>query len=107
MVGRQVEQTELGADIVFAKEYWAGDSRDGHLVNGDGYHYYQITKKGKILDAYECYEREDGTKVVSPLPEMLNIDWIKDLGFEDLEVLDFIDESEYDYIKDHLNKVSA
>ena len=95
MVTGQLEQNE----IVFAREYWTGDSRDGHLVNGDGYHYYQITKKGRILDAYEYYEKEDGTYVVSPLPEMLNIDWIEDLGFDDLEVLDFIDESEFESIK--------
>ncbi|SMF22374.1 hypothetical protein [Pseudobacteriovorax antillogorgiicola] len=94
-------------EIVFAKEYWTGDSRDGHVVNGDGYHYYQITKTGKILDAYEYYEREDGTSVVSPLPEMLNIDWIEDLGFEDLEVLDFIDESEYDSIKEQMATVNS
>lgn len=87
------------AEVVFAKEYWTGDSRDGHLVNGDGYHYYQITKQGRILEAYEYYEKEDGTSVVSPLPEMLNIGWIEDLGFDDLEVLDFIDEVEYQHIK--------
>ncbi len=87
-------------DIVFAKEYWFGDSRDGHIVNGDGYHYYQLTKHGKILEAYEYYEKDDGTSVVSPLPEMLNIDWIKDLGFDDLEVLDFISEHEYQHIKE-------
>ncbi len=95
MATGQIEQN----DIVFAREYWTGDSRDGHLVNGDGYHYYQITKKGRILEAYEYYEKEDGTYVVSPLPEMLNIDWIKDLGFDDLDVLDFIDESEFESIK--------
>lgn len=98
MVTGHIEQN----DIVFAREYWTGDSRDGHLVNGDGYHYYQITKKGRILEAYEYYEKEDGTYVVSPLPEMLNIDWIEDLGFDDLEVLDFIDESEFESIK-HMN----
>ena len=91
-------------EIVFAKEYWTGDSRDGHLVNGDGYHYYQITKKGHILEAYEYYEKEDGSSVVSPLPEMLNIGWIDDLGFDDLEVLDFIDEIEYEHIKHAINK---
>ena len=87
------------SEVVFAKEYWTGDSRDGHLVNGDGYHYYQITKQGRILEAYEYYEKDDGTSVVSPLPEMLNIGWIDDLGFDDLEVLDFIDEVEYEHIK--------
>lgn len=91
-------------DIVWAKEYWTGDSRDGRLVNGDGYHYYQITRDGKILEAYEYYEKEDGTYVVSPLPEMRNIHWIDDLGFDDLEVLDFISESEYLRIKESLSR---
>lgn len=91
-------------DIVWAKEYWTGDSRDGRLVNGDGYHYYQITRDGKILEAYEYYEKEDGTFVVSPLPEMRNIHWIDDLGFDDLEVLDFISESEYLRIKESLSR---
>jgi len=87
-------------DVVFAKEYWTGDSRDGRLVNGDGYHYYRITRQGKILDAYEYYEKEDGSFVVSPLPEMRNVHWIEDMGFEDLEVLDFIPEKEYLRIKE-------
>lgn len=99
-------QTKLD-DIVFAKEYWFGDSRDGHIVNGDGYHYYQLTKNGKILEAYEYYEKDDGTSVVSPLPEMLNIDWIKDLGFDDLEVLDFISENEYLHIKEMIFETRA
>ncbi len=94
--------TELAKsqDILFCKEYWTGDSRDGRMVNGDGYHYYQITADGRILDAYEYYEKEDGSFVVSPLPEMRNVHWIEDMGFEDLEVLDFIKESEYLRIKE-------
>ena len=95
-----MKELATAQDIVFAKEYWTGDSRDGRLVNGDGYHYYQITREGRILDAYEYYEKEDGTFVVSPLPEMRNIHWIEDMGFEDLEVLDFINESEYLRIKE-------
>ena len=86
--------------VVFAKEYWTGDSRDGQLVNGDGYHYYELLPNGKILDAYEFYETEEGTEVVSPLPEMRNVHWIEDLGFSDLEVLDFITESEFTLIKE-------
>ncbi len=91
---------ETISDVMFAKEYWTGDSRDGRLVNGDGYHYYQITRDGKILDAYEYYEKDDGTYVVSPLPEMRNVHWIQDLGFDDLEVLDVIPEFEFLRIKD-------
>ena len=90
----------MGQHIVFAKEYWTGDSRDGQVVNGDGYHYYRLTDSGKILEAYEFYENDDGTEIVSPLPEMNNVDWIADLGFEDLEVLDMIPESEYERIKE-------
>ena len=83
----------------FAREYWTGDSRDGHLVNGDGYHYYEMREDGKIIDAYEMYENDDGTEVVSPLPEMRNISWKRDLGFEDWEVLDFIKRHEFERIK--------
>lgn len=107
MDARNLHEMGDNSEIVFAKEYWTGDSRDGHLVNGDGYHYYEITKKGMIIDAYEYYEKEDGTMVVSPLPEMLNVHWIKDLGFEDLEVLDLIDESEYERIKDQIARISS
>lgn len=84
----------------FAKEYWTGDSRDGVLVNGDGYHYYRMTKAGQILEAYEYYETEDGREFVSPLPEMLNVHWIDDLGFEDFEALDMIKEFDFQRIKD-------
>ena len=92
--------TMINSSFIFAREYWTGDSRDGSLVNGDGYHYYLMSRNGKILEAFEFYEKDDGTEVVSPLPEMRNIDWIKDLGFEDLEVLDLISESEFERIKD-------
>lgn len=84
----------------YAKEYWTGDSRDGVLVNGDGYHYYRMTKAGQILEAYEYYETEDGREFVSPLPEMLNVHWIDDLGFEDFEALDMIKEFDFQRIKD-------
>lgn len=84
---------------IFAKEYWTGDSRDGHVVNGDGYHYYEMQEDGKILDAYEVYERDDGIEVVSPLPEMKNISWMEDLGFEDWEVLDVIKRQEFERVK--------
>lgn len=102
-----MSQTKREKDeVLFVKEYWFGDSRDGHVVNGDGYHYYQMTKHGKILEAYEYYEKDDGTSVVSPLPEMLNIGWIEDLGFDDLEVLDMISESEYLFIKEMTGQMS-
>lgn len=84
---------------LYAREYWTGDSRDGQLVNGDGYHYYEMLEDGKILDAYEVYERDDGTEVVSPMPEMCNVSWLEDLGFEDLEVLDLIKPHEFQRVK--------
>lgn len=90
-------------ELVFAREYWTGDSRDGALVNGDGYHYYRMTKSGKILEAYECYELDDGRECANPLPEMLNVNWIEDLGFEDFEALDMIKETEFSRIKDIAN----
>lgn len=87
-------------ELVFAREYWTGASRDGVLEEGDGYHYYRMTKSGKILEAYECYELEDGRECAAPLPEMLNVHWIEDLGFEDFEALDMIKEIEFSRIKD-------
>ena len=87
-------------ELLFAKEYWTGDSRDGVLVNGDGYHYFRMTKSGKILEAYEFYESEDGREFACPLPEMLNVDWITDLGFEDFEALDMIKEYDFTRVKE-------
>lgn len=98
--GPDAKRTPPPGDETFAKEYWTGDSRDGVLVNGDGYHYYRMTKAGQILEAYEYYETEDGREFVSPLPEMLNVHWIEDLGFEDFEALDMIKEFDFQRIKD-------
>jgi hypothetical protein len=94
-------------ELLFAREYWTGDSRDGTLVNGDGYHYYRMTKGGKILEAYECYELEDGRECANPLPEMLNVNWLEDLGFEDFEALDLIKEIEFSRIKDIASGVES
>ncbi len=88
---------EKKEDILFAREYWTGDSRDGNLVNGDGYHYYRMSKDGKIIEAFEFYESDDGVPVVSPLPEMKNVHWIDELGFEDMDSLDII--KEYDFLR--------
>jgi len=81
--------------FLFAREYWTGDSRDGALVNGDGYHYYRMSPAGLIFEAYEVYESDDGKEIAAPLPEMHNVDWREDLGFEDLEALDVIQEDEF------------
>ncbi len=88
------------ADIIYTKEYWSGDSRDGVMVNGDGYHFFKMQAAGLILEAYEVYETDEGDEIVAPLPEMHNINWIKDLGFDDLEELDPITESEFERIKE-------
>lgn len=85
---------------VFAREYWFGDSRDGNMVNGDGYHYYRMSDDGLICEAYEVYEAEDGSEVVAPLPEMHNVHWMKDLGYTDWEVLEKVAESEFSRIKE-------
>lgn len=85
---------------IYAREYWTGDSRDGAVVNGDGYHYYRMSQQGLIVEAYEFYETDDGLEVASPLPEMQNVDWVKDLGFDDMDALDVIDEGEFSRIRD-------
>lgn len=84
---------------IFSKEYWVGDSRDGIVVNGDGYHFFRMLEGGLILEAYEVYENEEGEEVVTPLPEMHNVSWIKDLGFKDMEELDMIEEKDFLRIK--------
>ena len=89
-------------DYSYYREYWVGDSRDGSLVNGDGYHYYRMEKDGKIIEAYEYYEQDDGIGVVSPLPEMNGVNWLTDLGFEDMEILDPVKQSEFERIREML-----
>ena len=90
----------MEANIIYVREYWTGDSRDGVIVNGDGYHYYRMLDEGLIVEAYEFYETDDGDEVAAPLPEMLNVDWHKDLGFQDKDALDQIDEAEFSRVKD-------
>lgn len=87
--------TAVPVEFVYMREYWTGDSRDGRLVNGDGYHYYRMSSDGSIFEAYEVYETDDGSEVAAPLPEMQNVNWVKDLGFEDMEALDAVDETEF------------
>lgn len=90
----------IETDIIYTREYWTGDSRDGAVVNGDGWHYYRMRKGGMIVEAYEFYETDDGVEVANPLPEMMNINWLKDLGFDDLEALDMIEENEFSRIRE-------
>ena len=56
-----------------------------------------------FVEAYEMYESEDGEEVVTPLPEMHNVSWIEDLGFDDLDALDQIEEREFDRIRSSLD----
>ena len=89
----------MSKEEIFAKEYWSGDSRDGVIVNGDGFHYFRMQPSGLILEAYEVYESEEGEEIVTPLPEMHHVNWIQDLGFEDLDALDLVEEGEFLEIK--------
>jgi hypothetical protein len=100
-------ESSESSEETFVREYWTGDSRDGVLVNGDGYHYYRMTKSGKILEAYEFYETEDGREFANPLPEMLNVHWKNDLGFEDFEALDAIREFDFERIKEISQGISS
>lgn len=86
----------------FMRDYWVGDSRDGVLVNGEGYHYLKMDPGGRILEAFEVYETEDGDEVVSFMPELVNVNWLKDLGFEDMESLEAIQISEFERVRDQL-----
>ena len=91
---------------VFKREYWTGSSRDGLIFEGDGYHYYRMSSDGKILEAYEYYETDDGDEVVTPLPEMENVSWQKDLGFDDFGDLDEISKYDFERVKEMQNKAS-
>ena len=94
-------------EILFVREYWTGDSRDGVLVNGDGYHFFRMTKPGKIVEAYEFYELDDGRECVTPCPDMISVHWIDDLGYEDFEILDVVHELEFIRIKNIANGIDA
>ncbi len=84
----------------YVKEYWQGHSRDGRLKDGDGFHFYAMTSEGTIKEAFEVYESPDGEAIASKLPEMLNLNWQKDLGYENDELLENIEEDEFSFVKD-------
>jgi hypothetical protein len=88
--------------FMFCRETWAGDSRDGKFINGEGYHYFKMSEEGEVLDAFEYYETEEGQEVVTKVPEMKGVHWLKDLGFEDFETLEMIAEHQFDHIKELL-----
>jgi len=96
--------TQKTPEVRLFREFWNGDSRDGKLVGGDGWHYFAMTPEGEILDAYEFYETDDGTEVISPLPEMKGVHWINDLGFEDFESLEPVDDLEFAEVRELAGK---
>lgn len=95
-----MENTSNITQIHYRKDYWTGHSRDGEVKNGDGFHYFKMSPCGTILEAFEIYETEDGDPVVCPLPEMQNVNWLNDLGFQDLEVLEDISEMDFQSMKE-------
>jgi hypothetical protein len=82
-------------EVWYCREYWSGDSRDGHYINGDGYHYFQMMGDGNILKAYEYYETDDGEEKATYVPELIGIHWFSFFGFEDEELLESVAESEF------------
>ncbi|MBP9707134.1 MAG: hypothetical protein KBD78_05775 [Oligoflexales bacterium] len=84
----------------YSKEYWTGDSRNGQLLNADGYHYFKMSELAIIEAAFEVYEQDDGDVVVTPLPEMLGVSWLEDLGYEDYDSLEKIDLEEFEYVEE-------
>ncbi len=88
----------------YFKEYWSGDSRDGQLVSGEGFHYFRIEKDGLISEAFEGYETDEGDLVVSLVPEMFKKNWFSDFGYENLDILEGISEKEFSEIKSLLRK---
>lgn len=85
---------------LYCRETWSGDSRDGSFVGGEGYHYFKMSPDGQIEEAYEYYETDDGQEVASKVPEMVGVHWLNDLGFEDFETLETIDENEFERIRE-------
>jgi hypothetical protein len=92
---RQRQETE----IWYCREYWSGDSRDGHYINGDGYHYFEMQGDGNVLKAYEYYETDDGEERSTAVPELSGINWFTFFGFEDEELLEIVPEHEFHYVE--------
>lgn len=90
--------------FIYRREFWSGDSRDGKNQNGEGYHYFKMTEDGLIVEAIEIYDAEDGEEVVSNVPEMNKVHWIKDLGFKDFDTLDDLEKNEFERAREILTK---
>jgi len=86
--------------IRYCKEYWQGHSRDGRLKDGDGFHFFALTETGTIKEAFEVYESLDGEAVASLLPEMINLNWKKDLGYDNEDLLEPVEEDEFVFVKE-------
>lgn len=84
----------------FYKESWAGNSRDGELVGGEGWHYFRIKNGSLIVEAFELYLTDEGDDVVTILNDMVGVDWIRDFGFSNLEDLEEISEDEFLQVKE-------
>ncbi len=83
----------------YCREFWFGDSRDGQLIGGEGYYYYEMLASGEILCAYEFYETDDGEERILELADMVGVNWYQCFGFEDDEILDAISPYEFTYIQ--------
>jgi hypothetical protein len=95
------------AEIVYCKEGWHGNSRDGMYLGGEGYTYFEMTGKGEVLSAIEYYETDDGDEKVCEVPELKGINWFAYFGFEDDEVLEIVNAGEYLWIEDLLRRNAA
>jgi hypothetical protein len=99
------KQPSRDPDVIWhCREYWNGDSKDGHLINGDGYHYFEMKGNGYILRALEFYETEDGEEKSTELPELVGLNWFQFFGFEDDEILEGIAAHEFFHVESLLKK---
>ncbi len=81
------------------REPWFGDSRDGQLINGEGYHYFQMKGDGVIEKAVEWYESDDGEEHSTEVPELIGLNWYEFFGYDDDEILETVPPHEFSYIE--------
>ena len=89
--------------IWHCREFWNGDSKDGQYLNGEGYHYFEMKGQGNIQKAFEYYETDEGEEKVTPIPELIGINWFQFFGFEDDELLEKVSEN-YFYSIENMTK---
>jgi hypothetical protein len=97
---------KMNCEFVYCKEGWFGNSRDGLLVGGEGYNYFEMTPQGDVLRAYEYYETDEGEERVCEVPDLIGVNWFNYFGFEDDEVLDIVNAGEFLWVED-IQKRSA